>query len=95
MCGRNAFENLNSLNNACVVLLRGVVHELMVLLLGLLTSLMPSWNYNPEDAAAFAAGQAIAVREEREVQAQGQPQQRPAAPAANAEEAEAAAAAVF
>ena len=26
---------------------------------------MPAWNYNPEDAAAFAAGQAIAARDDQ------------------------------
>ncbi|GAX82566.1 hypothetical protein CEUSTIGMA_g9992.t1 [Chlamydomonas eustigma] len=81
---------------------RGVVHELLVLILGLFTSLLPSWNYNPEDAAAFAVGQAIAAREEGNGQADQRgdaagaqdPQQGPAA-ADNVEEAEPAAAAVF
>ena len=30
-----------------------------------MTSLLPAWNYNPEDAAAFAAGQDIAMGEEQ------------------------------
>ena len=40
----------------------------MVIILGFITSLLPAWNYNPDDAAAFAAGQAM---DAREVPAQG------------------------
>jgi len=39
----------------------------MVVILGFVTSLLPAWNYNPEDAAVFAAGQAM----EDQVPAQG------------------------
>lgn len=46
-----------------------------MLLLGFVTSLLPAWNYNPEDAAAFAAAQDIAAREERAQQQQQQQQQ--------------------
>ena len=35
----------------------------MVVVLGFITSLLPAWNYNPDDAAAFAAGQAMDARE--------------------------------
>ena len=35
---------------------------MLVLILGFITSLLPAWNYNPEDAAAFA----VAAREDQE-----------------------------
>ncbi len=42
-----------------------------MLVLGFLTSLLPGYNFNPEDAAAFAAGQAIAAREGEQQQPAG------------------------
>mmetsp|Transcript_31874 Transcript_31874/g.70820 ORF Transcript_31874/g.70820 Transcript_31874/m.70820 type:complete len:534 (-) Transcript_31874:428-2029(-) len=44
---------------------RGILQEIAVVLIGFLTSLLPAWNYNPEDAAAFAAAQEMIAREER------------------------------
>ena len=52
---------------------RGFLHEILVVIIGFLTSLMPAWNYNPDDAAAFAAGQAIAAREDQQQQQGQQP----------------------
>ncbi|PNH00606.1 hypothetical protein TSOC_013564 [Tetrabaena socialis] len=44
---------------------RGILHEILVFLVGFITSLLPAWNFNPEDAAAFAAAQAMLAEEER------------------------------
>jgi len=51
---------------------RGILHEILVLIIGFMTSLLPGFNYNPEDAAAFAVAQAIAAREEEQERAQDQ-----------------------
>eukprot|EP00873_Tetraselmis_striata_P002717 jgi/Tetstr1/422981/TSEL_013758.t1 len=53
----------------------GLLRELQMLVLGFLASLLPGWNFNPEDAAAFAAAQEM-------VAAEGQQQQNAAPPAA-------------
>ena len=45
------------------IICRGFLHEIFVIILGFITSLLPAWNYNPDDAAAFAAGQAMDARE--------------------------------
>jgi hypothetical protein len=47
---------------------RGVVQELLVFVVGFVTSLLPAWNFNAEDAAAMAAAQEAAAAEERERQ---------------------------
>lgn len=52
----------------------GVVWEILTLFVGFITSLLPAWNYNPEDAAVFAAAQEMAAREAREQQQQQQQQ---------------------
>mmetsp|Transcript_18218 Transcript_18218/g.54803 ORF Transcript_18218/g.54803 Transcript_18218/m.54803 type:complete len:652 (+) Transcript_18218:3557-5512(+) len=41
----------------------GVLREIRALLIGFFTSLLPGWNINPEDAAAFAAAQQMAAAE--------------------------------
>ncbi|CAL8469004.1 g8545 [Coccomyxa elongata] len=43
---------------------RGLVQELQALVVGFFTSLLPGFNINPEDAAAFAAAQQAANRAE-------------------------------
>lgn len=37
----------------------GILHELHALIVGFFASLLPGWNLNPEDAAAFAAAQQV------------------------------------
>jgi hypothetical protein len=49
---------------------RGLVREVLAVLLSFITSLLPGWNYNAEDAAVFAAAQEIMAREAREQQQQ-------------------------
>jgi predicted lipid-binding transport protein (Tim44 family) len=51
---------------------RGIVREVLAVLLSFITSLLPGWNYNAEDAAVFAAAQEMMAREAREQQQQGQ-----------------------
>jgi predicted lipid-binding transport protein (Tim44 family) len=53
---------------------RGIVREVLAVLLSFITSLLPGWNYNAEDAAVFAAAQEMMAREAREQQQQGQGQ---------------------
>ncbi|MEW5299682.1 MAG: hypothetical protein WDW36_002672 [Sanguina aurantia] len=36
---------------------RGMLSEILIFLAGFITSLLPAWNYNPDEAAAFAAAQ--------------------------------------
>lgn len=50
---------------------RGVLTEIGLFFAGFLTSLLPAWNYNPDDAAAFALAQDLMAREAREQQAAG------------------------
>lgn len=51
----------------------GLLRELQALVMGFFTSLLPGWNYNPEDAAAFAAAQEIIAHEEEQQQQMGAP----------------------
>ncbi|KAK9796233.1 hypothetical protein WJX73_000170 [Symbiochloris irregularis] len=54
----------------------GVLQEIQSLLVGFFTSLLPGWNVNPEDAAAFAvAQQAAAAEAARPMQNAGRPHQ--------------------
>jgi hypothetical protein len=46
------------------------VREVLAVLLTFITSLLPGWNYNAEDAAVFAAAQEMMAREAREQQQQ-------------------------
>jgi len=41
----------------------GFLREVQMLLCGFIASLLPGWNFNPEDAAAFAAAQDIVAGE--------------------------------
>lgn len=45
---------------------RGIIHEVLTLVLGFVTSVFPAWNINVQDEAEFAAAQEIVNREERE-----------------------------
>jgi hypothetical protein len=51
---------------------QGIVREVLAVLLSFITSLLPGWNYNAEDAAVFAAAQEMMAREAREQQQQQQ-----------------------
>lgn len=57
---------------------RGFLRELTLILVGFVTSLLPAWNYNPEDAAAFAAAQEAVAREQRNGEAGGEQPEREA-----------------
>jgi hypothetical protein len=50
----------------------GFLREVAVVLVGFFTSLLPTFNYNPEDAAAFAMAQELMAREQQ-MQQQEQP----------------------
>lgn len=45
---------------------RGIIHEILSLVLGFITSVFPTWNVNVQDEAAFAAAQEMVNREGRE-----------------------------
>ncbi|GAB4817086.1 hypothetical protein N2152v2_004132 [Parachlorella kessleri] len=49
----------------------GIVQEIQALVVGFITSLLPGWNVNPEDAAAFAAAEEAARAEEQAAAAGG------------------------
>ncbi|EFJ50980.1 hypothetical protein VOLCADRAFT_103620 [Volvox carteri f. nagariensis] len=63
---------------------RGFLYEILVFVVGFITSLLPAWNFNPEDAAAFAAGQEVIAADERARQQQQAAGEREAAPAEGA-----------
>ncbi|WIA10080.1 hypothetical protein OEZ85_010287 [Tetradesmus obliquus] len=50
---------------------QGIVREVLAVLLSFVTSLLPGWNYNAEDAAVFAAAQELVAREQQQQQQQG------------------------
>ena len=52
-------------------MIRGVLAEIGILLIGFFTSLLPGFGFNPEDAAAFAVGQNMVAQEGPQQQAQG------------------------
>lgn len=55
---------------------RGILHEILTLVLGFITSVFPAWNINVQDEAEFAAAQDLVNREEAERErARNQPQQ--------------------
>jgi hypothetical protein len=41
----------------------GIIREFQMLVLGFIASLLPGWNFNPDDAAAFAAAQEMMAAE--------------------------------
>jgi hypothetical protein len=57
----------------------GILREVAVVVVGFLSSLLPTFNYNPDDAAAFAVAQDMAAREQQQQQQAPQQQQAVAA----------------
>lgn len=54
----------------------GVLWEVLTIIVGFVTSLLPGWNHNPEDAAMFAAAQEMLAREVAAERMQQQQQQQ-------------------
>lgn len=62
--------HLCQLVSFCPCASRGMLSEILIFLAGFITSLLPAWNYNPDEAAAFAAAQ-LAEQQQQQAAAEG------------------------